>query len=83
MCTSRLLAAAALVVSLGTLFPARAQAGQTTDRQGSSHVTRKNDGQTPGREPRLHGWIGVGVNAAVLIVKIAVPSIARHPLARS
>ena len=83
MRTSPLFAATALVVSLGTMFPARAQAGQTTDRRGSSHVARKNDGQAPGRQPRLRGWIGVGVNAAVLIVKIAVPSLARNPLARS
>lgn len=81
MRTARIFAAAALVVTF--VFPARAQAGQTTDQTGSSHVMPKNDGQAPGQKRRLHGWIGVGVNAAVLIVKIAVPSIGRYPLTRS
>jgi hypothetical protein len=83
MRTSQLFAAMALVVTLVALFPPRAQAGQTTDQTGSSHVMPKNDGQAPGQKRRLHGWIGVGVNAAVLIVKIAVPSIGRYPLTRS
>jgi len=83
MRTSRLFAAAALVVSLGAVFPARTQAAQATDGAGLSPVRPKNEGKAPGRQPRLHGWIGVGVNAAVLLVKIAVPSIARNPLARS
>ena len=83
MRTSRLFAATALVLSLGVVLPARAHAGQATDRTGSSHAMPNNEGQAPGRQRRLHGWIGVGVNTAILIVKIAVPSIGRNPLSRS
>jgi hypothetical protein len=81
MRTSRLFVAAAFIVLIGTAFPSRADTRQTTDRTGSSHVMPRNDQPAPGRQPRLRGWIGVGVNTAILIVKIAIPSIAHHPLA--
>ena len=86
MYASRALVASAFVVLLASAFPARANASQraTTDTVGASQVMPTNGRQALGRQSRLRsGWIGVGINTAILVVKIAIPSIARHPLARS
>jgi len=86
MYASRALAAAALILLLASAFPPRAHASQrATDTAGASQAMPTNSRHAqPGRQSRLRsGWIGVGINTAILVVKIAVPSIARHPLARS
>jgi hypothetical protein len=83
MYASRALAATALMLLLASAFPRPAHASQhATDTAGASHVTPTNSRHAPpGRQSRLRsGWIGVGINTAILVVKIAIPSIARHPL---
>lgn len=82
MHASRALAAAALILLLASACPARADASQrATDTAGASHVTPTNGRQLPARPSRLRsGWIGVGVNTTILIIKIAIPSLGRHPL---
>jgi hypothetical protein len=83
MYASRALTAAALILSLVSAFPARAHASQrVTDTAGASQVMPTNSRHAPGHQSRLRsGWIGVGINTAILVVKIAIRSIARHPLA--
>ena len=84
MYASRALVATAFVVILASAFPAHASQRATTDIAGTSHAMPMNGRQALGRQSRLRsGWIGVGINTAILVVKIAIPSIARHPLARS
>ena len=76
-------AALTLAAVLSAALPAHAHASQrTTDTAGASHVTPTNSRHAPpGHQSRLRsGWIGVGINTAILVVKIAIPSIARHPL---
>ena len=86
MYASRALAATALILLLANAFPAAAHASQrATDTAGGSHVMPTNSRHAPpGRQSRLgSGWIGVSINTAILVVKIAIPSIARHPLSRT
>ena len=55
-----------------------------TDTSGTSHAMPTHGRQVPRRESRFStGWVGVGVNAAILIVKLAVPSLGGHPLSRT
>jgi hypothetical protein len=75
-------AALTLAAVLSAALPAHAHASQrATDTAGASHVRPTDGRHAPSRQSRLRsGWIGVGVNTAILVVKIAIPSIARHPL---
>jgi hypothetical protein len=78
-------AALTLAAVLSAALPTHAHASQrATDTAGASHVRPTGGRHAPSRQSRLRsGWIGVGVNTAILVVKIAIPSIARHPLSRT
>ena len=70
-----------LAAMLSTALPARADAAQgATDTAGASHVRSASGMRTTGQSRLRSGWIGVGINTAILVVKIAIPSIARRPL---
>jgi len=56
-------------------------AANATDPAGTSHARPANSRQVPRRQSRFgSGWLGVGVNTAILIVKVAIPSLGRQPL---
>jgi hypothetical protein len=78
------LAAVTLAAMLSTALPAHADASQgATDTAGASHVRPASGMRAPGQSRLRSGWIGVGINTAILVVKIAIPSIARRPLSRT
>ena len=74
----RSIAGLTLVALLGTGLPARA-AGRATDIKGTSG-TIQSTGKVPhkfeGFHPSARGWmwIGIGLGAAFLLVKMTVPS---------
>ena len=82
MRVTRSVAVLSLVAVLSIAVPARALAGpHATDTAGTSHVQPTSGRQPAVRQSRVRsGWIGVGVNTAILIVKLAIPSLGRHPL---
>ena len=80
--TRSVAAALTLAAVLSAALPAHASQ-RATDTAGASHVMPRKGERMPGQSRLRSGWLGVGINTAILVVKIAIPSLARHPLPRT